>query len=56
VTPDQVVTITLFKYLEKNKLPMNIQIFSTLSSALRWIGNSERNINDIAEVINELKR
>jgi hypothetical protein len=54
-TPDQVVTITLFKHLEKNKLPMNIQIFSTLASASRWIGISDRNINDIAEVINELK-
>ena len=54
-TPDQVVRITLFKQMEKNKLPMNIQIFSTLPSALSWIGVSESNINDIAEVIDELK-
>jgi len=53
-TPDQVVTITLFKYLEKNMLPMNIQVFSTLSSALQWIGISENNKKDAAEVINIL--
>ena len=52
-TPDQVVAVTLFKYFEKNQLPMNIQIFSTLSHALQWIGISEENVEDIAEFIYE---
>lgn len=52
-TPDQVVMITLFKHLEKNQLPMNIKIFSTLSYALQWIGISEDNKQVIAEYINK---
>ena len=54
-TPDQVVVITLFKYLEKNKLPMSIKIFSTLSSALPWVGISSNNEQDLSEIMKELK-
>jgi len=53
-TPDQVVVITLFKDLEKNKLPMSIKIFSALSNALPWIGISSKKEQEIAEIIKEL--
>lgn len=53
-TPGQVVVITLFKDLDKNKLPMNIRIFSTLSSTLPWIGISSKNEHDIAEILKDL--
>jgi len=52
-TPNQVVMITLFKNLEKNMLPMNIKIFSTMPYALEWIGISEENKQVVAAYINE---
>ena len=53
-TPGQVVVITLFKYQDKNKLPMNIRIFSTLSSALPWLGITSNREQDIAEIMKGL--
>jgi len=53
-SPGQVVIITLFKHLDQNTLPMSIKIFSTLSSALPWVGISNTNEQEIAEIIKEL--
>jgi hypothetical protein len=53
-SPGQVVIITLFKHLDKNTLPMSIKIFSTLSSALPWVGISSTYEQEIAEIMKEL--
>lgn len=54
-TPGQVVVISMFKYLEKSKLPMNMKIFSTLSAALPWVGISSQNEKDIEALLEKLK-
>jgi len=55
-TPDQVVYITLFNYIQKHKLPMRIKIFSTLHGALQWVDVPIKDAPVINSVIEELKR
>ncbi|MFO7934507.1 MAG: hypothetical protein R6U78_10535 [Bacteroidales bacterium] len=54
-TPDQVVNISLFNYIQKHSLPMRIRIFSTLEGALNWVSVPVKNAPAIKSVLEELK-
>lgn len=54
-TPQQVVNITMFNYIQKFQLPMKIKIFSTLQGALNWVNISMKDAPVIKGVLEELK-
>ncbi len=54
-TPEQVVNITLFNYLQNGELPMKIKIFSTLEAALLWMNLPPSETLFIRRVLKELK-
>lgn len=53
-TPNQVAQTTLLK-LQSEILPMNYNIFSTMDSALKFIGVSKDNYLIVENIINEMK-
>ena len=52
-TPNQVVSTTMFKMLQQNKV-QSVEIFSTSESALEWL-NVNFNKKEILKVLAELK-
>ena len=54
-SPDQVVATTLFGKLKSTKLLVNLKIFSTMESAVNWIGLSVDDIPAIEQAIEKLK-
>lgn len=53
-TPDQVVTTSLYQ-LNSEGLPMSFKIFSTLESALKWVGISPNDYHKIEKTIQDMK-
>ncbi|RLD81176.1 MAG: hypothetical protein DRJ10_06480 [Bacteroidetes bacterium] len=53
-TPSQVVTSTLYQ-LNSDGLPMNLKIFSTLESTLKWIDISKSDYQIIDKAVQNMK-
>ncbi len=53
-TPSQVVTSTLYQ-LNSDGLPMNLKIFSTLESTLKWIDISKSDYQIIDKAVQDMK-
>jgi hypothetical protein len=54
-TPEQVTNILRFDTIQKSKLPININVFTTLPAALQWLGLSASNTTEIEDIILDLK-
>lgn len=54
-TPDQVARILLFSKRHQGALPMQINIFSTLKSAINWVDLPSEKETEIKNILEELK-
>ena len=52
-TPDQVIATTMYKIL--NNLPVEVEIFTTVSAAINWLDLKDLDSDDIQKMLSDMK-